>query len=75
MVGADVGGFGDDCGAELMERWVEAVPFPFFRIHSAKNVKHQEPWQFGPRALSVIRRGIRFRYRMLPHLYDVFWNI
>ena len=73
MVGADVGGFGDDCDAELMERWVEAAClFPFFRIHSAKNVKRQEPWQFGPRALSVIRRGIQFRYRMLPYLYNVF---
>jgi alpha-glucosidase len=73
MVGADVGGFGDDCSAELMARWVEATClFPFFRIHSAKNVKRQEPWQFGPRALSVIRKGIRFRYRMLPYLYNVF---
>jgi len=73
FVGADVGGFGDDVTEDLMVRWVEAAClFPFFRIHSAKDAKEQEPWQFSKKALARIRECIQFRYRMLPYLYETF---
>lgn len=73
LVGADVGGFGEDSSAELLARWAEAaVLFPFFRIHSSKNCKRQEPWQFGKDCEERVKNAIRFRYEMRPILYKLF---
>lgn len=73
FVGTDVGGFGADCTAELLCRWVEAAVFsPLFRNHSANGTRHQEPWQFNQQTLEINRKFITLRYRMLPYLYDLF---
>ena len=72
--GPDVGGFMDDASAELLVRWHQACClFPFFRNHSAKYSRLQEPWQFGPGPLAAIRGAIRTRYRLLPYLYQCFF--
>ena len=72
--GPDVGGFMDDTNAELLTRWHQACGlFPFFRNHSAKHSRFQEPWQFGPGPLAAIRGAIRTRYRLLPYLYQCFF--
>ena len=72
--GPDVGGFLEDTNAELLVRWHQACSlFPFFRNHSAKYSRFQEPWQFGPRPLAAIRGAIRTRYRLLPYLYQCFF--
>ena len=72
--GPDVGGFMDDTSAELLTRWHQACClFPFFRNHSAKHSRFQEPWQFGPGPLAAIRGAIRTRYRLLPYLYQCFF--
>ncbi len=72
--GPDVGGFMDDTNAELLVRWHQACClFPFFRNHSAKYSRFQEPWQFGPGPLAAIRGAIRTRYRLLPYLYQCFF--
>ena len=31
----------------------------------------QEPWQFGPDALAIIRHYVRLRYKLLPYLYQL----
>ncbi len=73
LVGVDVGGFGDDSSAELLARWAEAaVLFPFFRIHSSKNCKRQEPWQFGEECEARVKNAILFRKKMQPVLYKLF---
>lgn len=73
FVGADIGGFGEDSSAELLARWVEAaVLFPFFRIHSSKNCKRQEPWKFGKECEARVKNAIEFRYKMRPILYKLF---
>ncbi len=72
--GPDVGGFMDDTNAELLVRWHQACClFPFFRNHSSRSSRLQEPWQFGPAALAAIRGAIRLRYRLLPYLYQCFF--
>ena len=72
--GPDVGGFMDDTNAELLVRWHQACClFPFFRNHSAKHSRFQEPWQFGPEPLRAMRGAIRTRYRLLPYLYQCFF--
>ena len=73
--GPDVGGFMDDTNAELLVRWHQACClFPFFRNHSCRSSRFQEPWQFGPAALAAIRGAIRLRYRLLPYLYQCFFS-
>lgn len=73
--GPDVGGFMDDTNAELLVRWHQACClFPFFRNHSSRTSRFQEPWRFGPAALAAIRGAIQTRYRLLPYLYQCFFT-
>ncbi|MDS4042110.1 MAG: glycoside hydrolase family 31 protein [Candidatus Competibacter sp.] len=72
--GPDVGGFMDDTSAELLVRWHQACClFPFFRNHSIRHSRPQEPWRFGPEPLAAMRGAIRTRYRLLPYLYQCFF--
>jgi len=73
FVGADVGGFSANATGELVARWVQLGTFtPFFRMHSAKGTRDQEPWSFGAEVEEICRRFIRLRYRLLPYLYTLF---
>lgn len=73
--GPDVGGFMGHTTAELLVRWYQACfLFPFFRNHSVWDSKSQEPWQFGPKCLDLIRATIQTRYRLLPYLYNCFFT-
>lgn len=75
FAGTDVGGFGSDCTPELLCRWVQVGCFsPLFRNHSAMSTKRQEPWAFNQETLEINRRYIKLRYRLLPYLYDLFWE-
>ena len=70
--GVDVGGFGNECNKELLLRWVEANVFsPFFRNHSAKNTRYQEPQAFDEETLEIYRKFLNLRYEFLPYLYDL----
>lgn len=71
--GPDVPGFGNDASERLAERWYQAgFLFPFFRNHSIKGSREQEPWAFGAETLEIIRHYVRLRYRLLPFLYQAF---
>lgn len=73
FVGTDVGGFGSDCTPELLCRWVQMGCFsPLFRNHSSKGSRRQEPWTFNEETLSINKKYINLRYRLLPYLYDLF---
>jgi alpha-glucosidase len=75
FIGADVGGFAEDCSAEIFARWVQLGAFtPLFRVHSAIDTIHQEPWRFGPVVENIARKYIKLRYRLLPYLYNEFFK-
>ncbi|PMQ01153.1 MAG: alpha-glucosidase [Dictyoglomus sp. NZ13-RE01] len=75
FIGADVGGFGEDCTEELFIRWIEAgIFYPFFRNHSAINTRRQEPWSFSEEAEKIARKYITLRYQLIPYLYSLFWE-
>jgi alpha-glucosidase len=70
--GTDVGGFGFDCTAELLSRWVQVGTFtPLFRNHSSIYTRDQEPWAFDEETESISRKYIKLRYQLLPYLYDI----
>jgi len=71
MAGADVGGFAGSPQAELLTRWFEVAAFqPIDRDHTAVGTRPQEPWEDGtPEDLSLRRRYVEERYRLLPYLY------
>ncbi len=71
MSGADVGGFAGSPQAELLTRWLEVAAFhPIDRDHTAISTNPQEPWENGAQEdVSLRRRYIEERYRLLPYLY------
>ena len=71
--GADIGGFGDNCQAELLIRWLQLGVFsPLFRNHSAIHTRRQELWEFDRGTMNIARNIIRLRYALLPWLYSQF---
>ena len=73
--GPDVGGFFEHTEEELVTRWFQVgFLFPFFRNHSSSQTRAQEPWSFGPECLARIRDTILTRYRLLPYLYQCFFD-
>ena len=71
--GPDIGGFGDSVTDDLMVDWVKAnFLFPFFRNHCAKTGRNQEPFAFAVPVMTILRRYIRLRYKLMPYLYNLF---
>jgi alpha-glucosidase len=68
--GVDVGGFSGSPTPDLLTRWLELGAFlPFFRDHTDKGTRDQEPWVHGPQHEAIRRRYIETRYRLLPYIY------
>jgi alpha-glucosidase len=73
--GPDIGGFKGNPSAELYLRWFQLSCFlPFCRTHSANNVKHRTPWSFGEPTLSIVRKYLKLRERLLPYFYTLAWE-
>jgi alpha-glucosidase len=75
FTGPDTGGFLGRPTGELFTRWLEMSTFlPFFRTHTHLHDADQEPWSWGEPWLTINRRWIEHRYRLLPYLYAAFWQ-
>jgi len=73
--GPDVPGFAGEATPELAVDWHKAgFLFPFFRNHSANMSPKQEPWQFEEPFRSSMIHFIRLRYKLLPYLYNLFFE-
>ncbi|NCD21185.1 MAG: alpha-glucosidase, partial [Actinobacteria bacterium] len=73
FVGADVGGFAEDCNPELLARWMQhGALTPFFRNHAMAGTVDQYAWSFGRTIEGIAREAIQLRYRLLPYLYACF---
>lgn len=69
--GADVGGHSGEPSPELLVRWTQLGVFsPFFRNHTVKHSRPQEPWAFGEDCTGHTRNAITLRYSLLPYLYS-----
>lgn len=75
FAGTDVGGFSFDTTPELLSRWVQVGCFsPLFRNHANILTRDQEPWAFDEQTLSINRKYIKLRYKLIPYLYDLMWQ-
>jgi alpha-glucosidase len=71
LVGADVGGFKEECGPELFARWMvmAALTYPIYRSHTIEGSGQQEPWSFGDNVEEISRNAIKLRYKLMPYIY------
>jgi alpha-glucosidase len=75
FTGYDIGGFVGDANNKLFARWISIGTFsPFFRGHSMINSRDSEPWAYGEEVEQISRNYIKFRYRMLPYIYSLFYE-
>jgi alpha-glucosidase len=73
--GSDVGGFIGHPSPELYTRWLEAGVFhPLFITHSGNDKETLDPWSFGGQLEAINRRTLELRYRLLPYLYNSFYE-
>jgi alpha-glucosidase len=73
FVGANIGGFWEQCTGELLVRFAQLGAFlPLCWNHNAVDNPPQEPWAFGEPYESAYRTAIEQRYRLLPYLYTLF---
>lgn len=75
FAGADVGGFAESPSPDLYTRWLEAgVFYPYCRTHTTLGSREQDPWSYGLRREAINRDSIDLRYRLLPYLYNAFYQ-
>lgn len=74
LSGPDIGGFAGNATPKLFGRWMGVgAMFPFCRGHSEKSTNDHEPWSFGEECEEVCRLALKRRYRLLPHIYTLFY--
>jgi alpha-glucosidase len=74
--GPDIGGFSGTASGELFTRWLQMGIFlPFLRSHTFVHSPDHEPWSWLEPYLTINRRYIQLRYRLLPYLYTAFWQV
>ncbi|XP_057992260.1 glucoamylase 1 isoform X6 [Hevea brasiliensis] len=72
--GPDIGGFAGNATPKLFGRWMGVgAMFPFCRGHSETGTLDHEPWSFGEECEEVCRLALKRRYRLIPHLYTLFY--
>jgi alpha-D-xyloside xylohydrolase len=75
----DIGGFSgartnDARYQELFTRWFQFGAFcPMFRVHGTSAPK--EIWRWDEPTQKILADYIRLRYRLLPYIYSVSWNV
>ncbi|GJT89619.1 alpha-glucosidase 2 [Tanacetum coccineum] len=74
LSGPDIGGFAGNATPKLFGRWLAiGAMFPFSRGHSEKGTIDHEPWSFGEECEEVCRLALKRRYRLIPHIYTLFY--
>ncbi len=69
--GADIGGFSELAGEDLMIRWMGFGVFtPLMRNHAAWDAREKELYKF--EKVDVFRSILQLRYSLLPYIYSEF---
>ncbi|KAF3683178.1 putative ubiquinol oxidase 1, mitochondrial-like [Capsicum annuum] len=74
LTGPDIGGFAGNATPRMFGRWMGIGSlFPFCRAHSEADTNDHEPWSFGEECEEVCRLALERRYRLLQHIYTLFY--
>ncbi|KAM7493797.1 hypothetical protein LguiB_028406 [Lonicera macranthoides] len=74
LSGPDIGGFAGNATPKMFGRWMGVgAMFPFCRGHSEMDTADHEPWSFGEECEEVCRLALKRRYRLIPHIYTLFY--
>ncbi|XP_022773485.1 uncharacterized protein LOC111315762 isoform X1 [Durio zibethinus] len=74
LAGPDIGGFAGNATPKLFGRWMGfGAMLPFCRGHSETGTINHEPWSFGEECEEVCRLALKRRYRLIPHIYTLFY--
>lgn len=62
---------------EFFTRWFQFSAFcPMFRVHSSSGLNPgREIWRFDEKTQGILRNYLNLRYRLLPYLYSVAWQV
>lgn len=62
---------------ELFSRWFQFSAFcPMFRVHGSYGLRPgKEFWRFDDKTQGILRTYLDLRYRLLPYLYSVAWQV
>jgi len=62
---------------ELFSRWFQFSAFcPMFRVHGGYGTAPgKEIWRFDDKTQGIMRNYLDLRYRLLPYLYSVAWQV
>jgi len=62
---------------ELFSRWFQFSAFcPMFRVHGSYGLNPgKEIWRFDEKTQNVMRQYLDLRYRLMPYLYSVAWDV
>ena len=78
----DIGGFisggnlNDPKFRELFVRWFQFGVFsPIFRVHGTRSPDENELWSYGPDAQKILVDFDTLRYRLLPYIYSLAWQV
>ncbi len=77
----DIGGFilghpDQPAYRELFVRWFEYGTFcPIFRVHGTRAPDVNELWSYGDQAQEILTRYDSLRYRLLPYIYSLAWQV
>jgi alpha-D-xyloside xylohydrolase len=77
----DIGGFvvanpDDPAYRELYIRWFQFGAFsPIFRAHGTRTTNQNEIWSYGPEAQQILTAYDQLRYRLMPYIYSVAWQV
>ncbi|KAJ4952968.1 hypothetical protein NE237_029800 [Protea cynaroides] len=75
LSGPDIGGFVGNATPKLFGKWLGiGAMFPFCRGHSEMGTIDHEPWSFGEECEEVCRLALMRRYRLIPHIYTLFYK-
>jgi alpha-D-xyloside xylohydrolase len=62
---------------EIFSRWFQFSAFcPMFRVHGSYGLNPgKEFWRFDEKTQGIMRDYLNLRYRLLPYLYSVAWQV
>jgi alpha-D-xyloside xylohydrolase len=62
---------------ELFARWFQFSAFcPMFRVHGSYGLRPgKEIWRFDEKTQGIMRNYLDLRYRLLPYIYSVAWQV